>query len=158
MSTISRIFGAVCILGLTGCASMPVSSRVEYGGTFRPVELQGPTSSCDDWEYDVYHIPQWTSRLVAFLQMDSNDYARDGRRMPVTLSYSVLTDGTPANIKLVGPMWYTNHAAYRELPKTTADALNRSRFRFAGEGEPLPATDCRYNFAFSLTPYRPGED
>ncbi|WP_306014747.1 hypothetical protein [Oceanicaulis sp. MMSF_3324] len=155
---IRKFVGAVCMLGLAGCASMPVSDRVEYGGTLRPVELQGPTSSCDDWEYDVYHIPQWTSRFVAFLQMDSNDYARNGRQFPITLSYSVLTDGTAANIKLVDPMWYTDHAAYRELPKTTADALTRSRFRFEGEGDPLPATDCRYSFAFSLTPYRAGDD
>ena len=150
---ITRFLMSVCVLAVAGCAT---PKAVQYGYIERPMEITGQTASCDDWVFDVYHIPGMTTRVVSFLLADMSDINRDdGRSMPVTMSYSILTDGNVANVQLVRPMWYTTHATYRDLPRSVADALYRSRFKFVGEGEPLPAVQCGYTYNYNLRQNNP---
>jgi len=153
---ITRILVTVAGLGLAGCATPKL---IQYGFVERPMEIVGPTASCDDWVFDVYHTPRMTTRLVSFLLADMSDINRgNGRSMPVTLSHSILPDGSVVNVQLVEPLWYTTHRTYRDIPRAVTDALYRSEFKFIGEGKPLTAVNCNYTYSYDLRTYNPDAD
>ncbi len=153
MALISRVLViATAAAMLASCASPPRSERVEFGGTYRPVDVAAPFSQCDDWRFDEFHVPEWSSRLVRFLLSDVGDFENGFRDIPVTMSYTILEDGSIVNIRLVEPMWYTSHASYREAPKTVAEALSQSSFAYEGDGAARPAVECRFQHTYSLGP------
>ena len=75
------------------------------------------------------------------------------------MSFDIIEDGTTANIYLVEPQSYLTHRSYREVPMLAAMVLAEWQFEYVGDGEPKPATECRFEheFQFQVTfrPQRP---